>query len=117
MLNVSAHVRIFIVLGATDLRKGFDGLMRLVSDVVKQDALSGHLFVFVNRRKDRVKLMYWDRDGLCIWYKRLETGTFQMPRANDKQRSLELEPAQLSMILGGLDIRSARKRKRYRKAS
>lgn len=113
MLSLPPQVRVFLCTQPTDMRKGFDGLCGLVGEVFDQDVLSGHLFVFVNRRRDRVKLLAWDRDGLSIWYKRLESGTFQVPaRQTD---AVELDAAELSMLLAGIDLTSARRRKRYRR--
>jgi transposase len=74
------------------------------------------LTLFVNRRRDRLKILYWDRDGLAIWYKRLETGSFQLPTAAREAVSIEMTPTQLSLILSGIDLRSARQRKRYQRA-
>ena len=79
MIMLPSTVRIFLCTRPTDMRKGFDGLSGLVQGCFGQDLLSGHLFLFVNRRGDRIKILYFDRDGLAIWYKRLEAGTFQMP--------------------------------------
>jgi transposase len=97
------------------MRKSFDGLSGLVQECFGQDLLTGHLFVFLNRRRDRIKILYFDHGGLAIWYKRLESGSFEMPRvaAGD---SIELQPAQLAMILSGIDLRSARQRKRFQHA-
>ena len=114
MLSLPPQVRVFLCTQPTDMRKGFDGLCGLVGEVFDQDVLSGHLFVFVNRRRDRVKLLAWDRDGLCIWYKRLESGTFQLPAS--EQGGVELDATTLSMLLAGIDLTSARRRKRYRRA-
>ena len=75
--QLPAAVRIFLCTRPTDMRKGFDGLQGMVREFLGQDPLSGHLFLFLNRRRDRIKLLWWDRDGLVIWYKRLEAGTFQ----------------------------------------
>ena len=86
MLSVSSSTRIFFAVGATDMRKRFDGLQGLVLNVLKQDPLTGHLFLFVNRRRDRLKILYWDGDGLAIWYRRLEQGTFQLPQVSDDRR-------------------------------
>ncbi len=80
-----------------------------------QDPTSGHLFLFVNRRRDRIKILYWDRDGLAIWYKRLEMGSFQLPAATRDAASIEMTPTQLSLILSGIDLSSARQRKRYQR--
>jgi transposase len=105
---------VFLHTRATDLRKGFDALCGLVTTAFAQDPTSGHLYLFVNRRRDRIKILYWDRDGLAIWYKRLETpGTFQLPVVDCDSVSIEMTPTQLSLILSGIDLRSARQRKRY----
>ena len=79
MLSVAAGTRIFVAAGPTDMRKGFDGLQGLVANLLQQNPLSGHLFLFANRRGDKLKILYWDGDGFAIWYRRLEQGTFQMP--------------------------------------
>ena len=78
--QLPAAVRVFLCTKPTDMRKGFDGLQGMVREFLGQDPLSGHLFLFLNRRRDRIKLLWWDRDGLVIWYKRLEAGTFQRIR-------------------------------------
>jgi transposase len=113
MISLPHPVRVFLHTPATDLRKGFDALCGLVTTAFAQDPMSGHLFLFVNRRRDRLKILYWDRDGLAIWYKRLETGSFQIPAINRDAVSLEMSPTQLTLILSGIDLRSARQRKRY----
>jgi transposase len=114
MLSVTAQIRIFFCTQPTDLRKSFDGLHGLVLSVLKQDPLSGDMFVFVNRRRDRVKILLWEGDGLVIWYKRLEAGTFQAPDAQGD--SITLSSTQLAMLPGGVDLRGVRQRKRYRRA-
>lgn len=111
MLSLPPQVRVFLCTQPTDMRKSFDGLSGLVEDVFGEELLSGHLFVFVNRRRDRVKILAWDRDGLCLWYKRLEAGTFQLPATNGD--GVELDAAELSMLLSGIDLTSVRRRKRY----
>lgn len=113
MLSLPASVRVYLSTAPADLRKGFDGLSALVQEVFGRDPLDGHLFLFLNRRGDRLKILYWDRDGLALWYKRLEAGTFQAPAGGGDVRGLELDAAQLAMLLGGIDVRSARRRKRY----
>lgn len=114
MINLPHSVRVFLHAPPTDLRKGFDALCGLVTAAFDQDPLSGHLFLFVNRRRDRLKILYWDRDGLAIWYKRLESpGTFQLPAITDDAVSIEMTATQLSLILSGIDLRSARQRRRY----
>jgi transposase len=114
MISLPSAVRIYLCTRAVDLRKSFDGLSGLVHECFGQDPLSGHLFLFLNRRRDRIKLLYFDRDGLAIWYKRLEAGSFQMPQAT--QDGIELQPAQLAMLLSGIDLRTARQRKRFQLA-
>jgi transposase len=117
MLSIAAGTRIFVAAGATDMRKGFDGLQGIVSGVLQQDPLCGHLFLFVNRRRDKLKILYWDGDGLAIWYRRLEQGTFQMPRLADDQQSAEIRSEELTMLLRGIDYSTVRRRKRYSLAS
>ena len=113
MLSIAAGTRIFVAAGATDTRKGFDGLQGIVAGVLEQDPLCGHLFLFVNRRRDKLKILYWDGDGLAIWYKRLEQGTFQMPRIADDRKSAEIRSEELTMLLRGIDYSNLRRRKRY----
>jgi transposase len=111
MFGLSAAVRVYVATAPADMRRGFDGLAALTSQVLRQDPLSGHLFVFVNRKRDRVKVLYWDRDGLAIWAKRLERGTYRVPAA-DAER-VELTAAELAALLGGIDLGTARRRPRY----
>lgn len=115
MLSLPSNARVFLCTQPTDMRKSFDGLMGLVSGVLEQDPLSGHLFLFVNRRRDKLKALFWDRDGLCLWYKRLEAGTWQLPAGGDLQAGVELDADQLAMILRGIDLSSVRKRRRYQR--
>jgi transposase len=115
MISLPHAVRVFLHTPATDLRKGFDALSGLVTTAFAQDPTSGHLFLFVNRRRDRLKILYWDRDGLAIWYKRLETGSFQLPVISHDAVSVEMSSTQLTLILSGIDLSSARQRKRYQR--
>ncbi len=116
MISLPLPVRVFLHTQATDLRKGFDALSGLVATAFSQDVTSGHLFLFFNRRRDRLKILYWDHgDGLAIWYKRLERGSFQLPSAPADAVSIEMTATQLSLILSGIDLQSARQRKRYRR--
>jgi transposase len=107
MISLPHPVRVFLHTPATDLRKGFDALCGLVTTAFSQDPTSGHLFLFVNRRRDRIKILYWDRDGLAIWYKRLEIGSFQIPTNCTKAVSIEMTATQLSLILSGIDLGAA----------
>lgn len=114
MIHWPQTVRVFAHMPPTDLRKGFDGLSGIVATAFGLDPTSGHLFLFFNRRRDRIKILYWDRgDGLAIWYKRLELGSFQPPAAPADAVSVEMTATQLSLILSGIDLGSARQRKRY----
>ena len=115
MISLPSAVRVFLCARPVDMRKSFDGLSGLVQECFGQDLLTGHLFLFVNRRRDRLKALYFDHDGLAIWYKRLEAGSFQVPDAG-RQDGIELRPAQLALILSGIDLHSARQRKRFRPA-
>lgn len=120
--QLPAAVRVFLCTRPTDMRKGFDGLQGMVREFLGQDPLSGHLFLFLNRRRDRIKLLWWDRDGLVIWYKRLEAGTFQQldPTTSARHKSgeagVELSATDLALLLTGVDLASARRRKRYARA-
>lgn len=114
MLNVPTKVRIFLCRSAIDMRKGFDGLHGVVLEVLRQDPLSGDLFVFLNKRRDRVKLLIWEGDGLLIVYKRLERGTFAPPAGSED--SIALSSAQLALLLGGIDLQQTRARARYHRA-
>jgi transposase len=117
MLSIATGTRIYLAVDATDMRKGFDALQGLVTSVLEKDPLSGHLFLFINRRRDKLKILYWDTDGLAIWYRRLEQGTFQLPQINDDQKSAEMRSEELTMLLRGIDYSSVRRRKRFSLAS
>ena len=114
MLSLPPSVRIFVARSPTDMRKAFDGLSGLVKEVIREDVLSGHLFVFVNRRKDRVKVLWWDRTGFWLLYKRLEKGTFPMQWLSfGDEESVEVTASELSAFLEGIDLRHARRMPRY----
>jgi transposase len=104
MIAIPAGVRVYLAMGPTDMRKGFDGLSTLAQDTLKQDPFSGHLFVFRGKRGDLVKILYWDGQGFCLFAKRLEKGRFVWPIT--KEGSVTLTPAQLSMLLEGLEWRN-----------
>jgi len=112
MMGLPAGTRVWLAVGRTDMRKGFDGLAAAVQERMAQDPFCGHLFVFRNARGDRLKLLYWDSDGLAIWAKRLERGTFQFPSASSATASVEVTSTDLALILGGIDLASARRRPR-----
>jgi transposase len=115
MIALAPQVRVFLRLAPTDLRKSFHGLVALIESAMGQDPLSGSLFVFVNARRDRVKILYWGQVGFCIWYQQLQRGTFQLPAgdADDGRAALEVTRSRLSLILDGIDLSSARQRPRF----
>ena len=112
-LDSGIGVRIYLCTSPTDMRKGFDRLAALVREPLEYDPLSGHLFLFVGRRRDRIKMLYWDTDGFALWYKRLEKGTFRMPVAKPDATSIELKASELAMLLEGIDLRSIKRRQRF----
>jgi transposase len=111
MFGLSAAVRVYLAREPADMRKSFDGLAALASGNLALDPLSGHLFVFVNKRRDRIKILYWDRDGLAVWAKRLERGTFRLPATTSDR--VEMTTAELAALLAGIDLNTARRRVRY----
>jgi transposase len=115
MLTLPPAVRVFVCLEPTDMRKGFDGLAAATREVIREDPLSGHLFVFFNRRRDRVKTIFWDRTGLVIWYKRLEKARFKLAMLETKRNNkrAEIESADLTLILEGIDLAGAKRRPRF----
>jgi len=120
MLSLSLPGRVFLCRLPTDMRKSFDSLAGLVQTQLGQDPLSGDLFLFRSKRGDKIKLLYWDADGLAIWYKRLEEGTFVLPAADGQrdqvgEHGLVLRPAELAMLLDGVDLTSVKRQKRYQR--
>jgi transposase len=109
MLSFGPRTKVFVAAEPVDLRRGHDGLVRLAESVLASDPYSGHYFVFFGRRMDRIKILFWDRSGFVLYYKRLAKGRFRMPRANANGSSFELDGAELAMLLGGFDVRSARR--------
>lgn len=111
MLSLPPAVKVFVARGATDMRKSFDTLAALVCDVIDEDPQSGHLFVFVNRRKDRIKILWWDRSGYLLLAKRLEHGQFRIyDKASGNTSSFEVSTSELQLLLEGIDLRGARRR-------
>jgi transposase len=113
VFTLPSAVQVFVCLQATDLRKSFDSLAALTSAVVRQDPLSGHMFVFLNRNRDRVKILFWDRSGYCLYYKRLEAGTFVVPGHGGADAAAMMSVPDLMLILEGIDLSGARRRKRF----
>lgn len=116
MIHLPASVRVYLCLNACDMRKSFDSLHALVRDYLELDAYAGHLVVFASRRRDRVKILYWDRDGFALWSKRLEEGTYAMPVAGSPgERRREITAQELGALLSGIDLKQAARRKRYQR--
>jgi transposase len=117
MLSLPSAVRIFVSREPADMRKGFDSLAQLVRSYLGGDPLSGHLFVFRSKRGDRLKVLYWDRDGLVLWYKRLEIGSFPIPTLGTDvgEHGLEIRAGDFALLLEGIDRSSAKRSKRYQR--
>jgi transposase len=116
-LDGSQAARIWLAAEATDMRCGFDRLAERVRVIIGQDPLGGHLFVFRSRRGDRMKILLWDRDGFVLWYKRLESGVFKLPRMSAGSRSIEIRGSELAMILDGIDVSKLKRVRRYERGS
>ena len=116
-MNEPGEIRVFLCVVPTKMTYSFDTLMGLAAQIFDEDPLSGHLFLFVNRQRDRLKILFWDHDGLAIFYKRLEAGTFQLPTTPNGAQGIELDERQFSRLLTGLDLRTGRRRRRYRLVS
>lgn len=115
MIHLPASVRVYLCLTACDMRKSFDGLHTLVREHLELDALAGHLFVFASRRKDRVKILYWDRDGFAVWSWRKARTRCRSAMA-PKERRREITAQELEALLSGIDLKQATRRKRYRRS-
>ncbi len=114
MLSLPPSVRVFVATQPVDGRKGADSLMTVVRDVLAHDPLSGHLYVFFSRRCDRVRIIYWDRNGFAMWSKRLERGRFRpVFSANGRLLASAIEAAELALVLEGIDLAGARRRPRW----
>ena len=115
MIALPPQIRVFLYRRPTDMRKSFNGLIALTESELKQDPLSGSLYVFVNGRRDRIKVLYWGQTGFCIWYQQLQQGTYQLPDPESlgEHDVLEVTRSQLSLILDGIDLTSARQRVRF----
>jgi transposase len=116
MIHLPASVRVYLCLTACDMRKSFDGLHQLVRDYLQLEAFAGHLFVFTSRRRDRLKILYWDRDGFAVWSKRLEEGTYAIPLSGSaEEQRREITAQELGALLSGIDLSQAKRRKRYQR--
>lgn len=108
MLGLPPSVRIYFATELVDMRNGIDGLRAIVEAALKKDAYQGHLFVFVGKAKDKVKILFWDRNGFVLYLKRLERGRFQLPAVDARTKHVAMEPAQLAMLLDGIDLNARR---------
>ena len=115
MIHLPASVRVYLCLTPCDMRKSFDSLQTLVREHLELDVFTGHLFVFASRHRDRLKILYWDRDGLAGWSKRLEEGTYAMRFSDSGEVRREITAQELGALLSGIDLSQARRRKRYRR--
>ena len=120
-LDQGMAVRIYLCAQSADMRRGFDTLAASVKEFLRHDPFSGNLFLFVSRGKDRMKILYWEKDGFCLWYKRLEEGTFKLPATRDAQgqvaASVELKATELAMLLEGIDLKSIKRSKRFSRSA
>jgi transposase len=117
MLTLGLTGRIWLCTSAVDGRKSFDGLAAMVQTGLERDPLSGDLFVFRNKRGDRLKILAWQGDGFALYLRRLERGTFAFPSSSDGQAAVNISATELAMILGGIDLGSAKRRPRFRKSA
>jgi len=117
MFGWGLATRIYLAAGATDMRKGFEGLYGLVRDRLSCDPLSGHIFLFTNARHNRLKLLFWDGSGLWVCAKRLEKGRFRWPEAEGSQIKVVLSHEELALLVGGIDLTATRRRRWYRNPS
>jgi transposase len=117
MIHLPSSVRVYLCLTPCDMRKSFDSLHAMVRDHLELDAFAGHLYLFFGRRKNRLKVIYWDHDGFAIWAKRLEAGTYVLPTAEPDARRIEITSEELGALLSGIDLSAAPRRKRYRRVA
>jgi transposase len=118
VLSLPTSVRIYLARGATDMRKSIDGLAALTKQTLEQEPMSGHLFVFCNRDRDRIKILYWERSGFWLLHKRLERGTFAWPLPEGSEaKQLEMPASDLAAMLGGIDLKNASRRRWYSRDS
>ena len=112
MLGLPLGSQIYFCSQPVDFRKQFDRLCGIVESVFEKNVLDGHLFLFVNRRRDRLKALWWEAGGLILWYKRLERGTFEMPDVREDQPHVTIDATQLAMLIGGVPLASARRQRK-----
>ncbi len=111
MIQLSPNIKVYLAMGSTDMRKAINGLSVMVSEQMKLDLFSGHLFVFCNRQQTILKILYWDKNGFCLWQKRLEKDRFKWPQTSDEV--MNITRRELSWLLDGLNIKQAHKPLKY----
>ena len=117
MLHIEASCQYYLYSGDTDMRKGFDSLCGIISSQMQLNALSGAIYIFINKRRNQVKLLLWEGDGLSLYYKRLESGTYERPLMEDYNAGCMIAPQQLQFILQGVALQKIQYRKRFKKIS
>jgi transposase len=115
VFGMGSATRIYLAVGATDLRKGFEGLYGLVRDQLQLEPLSGHVFLFCNKERNRTKVLFWDGSGLWVCTKRLEKGRFSWPSSEDQEARVSLSQAEVTLLLGGIEVSRTRRKNWYRK--
>jgi len=113
MLSFPPGIQVYMAVAPVDMRKSFDGLSAAVETVFDRNVLDGHLFLFLNKRRDRIKILWWDSDGLALFAKRLERGSYEVPRHDPETKQLRLDATQLALLLGGVQLDSVKRRPRY----
>jgi len=116
MIAIPAGAAIYLCTSVSDMRKSFDGLSGIVRHEFGREPNDGSLFLFINRRRDRIKILYWENGGFALWYKRLEAGTFEVVTSSDERPVVTIDATELSMLLSGVSLQSVKRRKRYRDA-
>lgn len=113
MIAIPSKVAIYLCTAATDMRKSFDGLTGMVRSQFSREPNDGSLFLFINRRRDRIKILYWEAGGYALWYKRLESGSFETVTGHNGELVVTMDATELSMLLSGISLQSVKRRKRF----
>ena len=112
MIGLPENIPIFLCTQPVDFRKGFDGLTGVITSLLSQNVTSGSLFLFVNRRRDRIKALWWETGGLTLWYRRLEQGTVELPKPQDDTSHIVIDNVELAMWIAGVSLKSAKNRRK-----
>ena len=117
MLSFTLQTKIFMAVEPIDMRRGFDSLAAWVEQNLGRKVLDGDVFLFLSKRRDRLKILWWEGDGYSLYYRRLEAGTFELPKHNDYEKELTIDATTLALLLRGIETSSIRMRKRYSRAA